>query len=343
MDPSLDAGSGDILIPYGDIGQFSGRIPALVDLKDIHEKPGPYAMSYGFDLGPLIRSIRSYGMINTPFVRKNKEGGFHVVIGYRRIMAMKKLTQDRISCVDLSGSGLSDLEMLLFNLHDNLSFRSFNLVEKGMIIHRLCHYHTKEEIRKQYSGLLNITNKKHLEILAKVETLPDFVKKAVACGAISLNALGQILEMDKRSSDSIVKAILKLNLNMNQQIQLIEYMIDLSLKEGKPIHQILSEDWSIVLLEAGEPNIPQRAKKMFEFLKSRRFPWLTLCENNFNKRIAGLKLPAGVRVTHPPFFESSGYRLDIPFQNGHDLKKKIHDIEHNTDIENIGDPWDQNQ
>ena len=340
MDPGLDAGSGDTLSPYGDIERYSSGIPALVDLKDLHEDPGPYTMSYGFDLGPLIRSIRTYGMINAPFVRKDEEGGFQVVIGYRRIMAMKKLKKDKISCVDLSESGLSDLEMLLFNLHDNLSFRSFNPVEKGMIINRLCRHHTKEEIRKQYAGLLKITNKKHVEILAKVETLPDFVKEAVAHGTISLNALDQILEMDKRSSDSIVKAMLILKFNMNQQLKLIEYLIDLSLKEGKPIYQLMSEDWSIALLEADKANIPQRAKKMLEILKSRRFPWLTLCEKTFNRRIASLKLPAGVRVTHPPFFESSGYRLDIPFQNGHDLRKKIHDIEQNAGIENIGDPWD---
>ena len=128
------------------IQKTTGDSPIQIDLGDINEMPGPYTMSFGFDLEPLIRSIENFGLINTPFVTRNPDQGVDVVMGYRRIKALKSLQWTRVPCIDLSQSGLSPLELLLLNLYDNLPTRRFNDVEIGMILTRLTTYLSKKEV-----------------------------------------------------------------------------------------------------------------------------------------------------------------------------------------------------
>ena len=68
----------------------------LLNLKEIPEDPGPYCMSFGFDLDPLIRSIEKCGLLFPPFVAKNESGKMDVVIGFRRILALKSLKWDKV-------------------------------------------------------------------------------------------------------------------------------------------------------------------------------------------------------------------------------------------------------
>ena len=58
-----------------------------VNIKDIDDRPGPYCMSFGFDLEPLTESIRRVGLINSPLLVRNGNGELDIVIGYRRIRA----------------------------------------------------------------------------------------------------------------------------------------------------------------------------------------------------------------------------------------------------------------
>src|SRR4030042_74590 len=43
--------------------------PVWVDLDEMEEGPGPYTMSYGFNLDVLCESIRKVGLLNSPLER----------------------------------------------------------------------------------------------------------------------------------------------------------------------------------------------------------------------------------------------------------------------------------
>ena len=115
-----------------DVHEMTKQDSVLVEVNQINENPGPYCMSFGFDLKPLIHSVETFGLINSPIVTKDREGSVEVVVGYRRILALKHLQWKQIPCRDLSHAGFSPLDLLLLNLHDNLTTRLFNAVEKGM-------------------------------------------------------------------------------------------------------------------------------------------------------------------------------------------------------------------
>ena len=128
----------------------------IIDPQDIEDSPGPYCMSFGFDLGPLIRSIQNVGMINPPLLIEKRGDGHTVIAGYRRIRAFRVLHYEEIPCRLLSASQLSPFECLLLNLYDNLATRRLNDVEKGMVFMRLAALLSHEEIVKDYMPLLGL-------------------------------------------------------------------------------------------------------------------------------------------------------------------------------------------
>ena len=52
----------------------------LVRLKDIEDQPGPYCMSFGFDMEPLKRSVKRAGLINSPLLIKNRRNQLDIII-----------------------------------------------------------------------------------------------------------------------------------------------------------------------------------------------------------------------------------------------------------------------
>jgi ParB-like chromosome segregation protein Spo0J len=314
-------------------------VPLLVDLREIEETPGPNCMSFGFDISPLINSIKTIGLINSPFVTRNREGRFDIVAGYRRIRALKALNYKDAPCMDLSDSGLSGLERLLFNILDNITVRNFNDVEKGMVLRGLMQYMSKKDIEKHYMRLLGINNPKYLDILIRIEELDQDTKRSIANRTLSINALALIMDLDKPSRLAVLKWITELGLNFNQQLKYIDYTADISNKERKSIAEIMKDDKILALLNENKLNAPQKAKKMLVLLRSWLFPFLCTSEKRFVKQIRQLGLPDGVKISHSPFFEDNNYRLEIIFDNGAELKRKIDILGKIDGLKKIDDPW----
>jgi ParB family chromosome partitioning protein len=314
-------------------------VTLLVDLREIEETPGPYCMSFGFDISPLTNSIKTIGLINSPFVAKNREGRFDIVAGYRRIRALRALKYKDVPCMDLSDSGLSGLEKLLFNIFDNITIRNFNDVEKGMVLRGLMQYMSKQHIEKHYMGFLGINNPKYLDILIRIEELDQDTKRSIANGALSINALALIMDLDKSSRLAVLKWITELRLNFNQQLKYIAYVTDISNKEGKSIAEIMKDDKFLAVLKENKLNTPQKAKKVLELLRSWLFPFLCTCEKRFEKHIRQLGLPDGVKISHSPFFEDNTCRLEVTFDSGAELKRKIDMLGKIDGLKKIGDPW----
>ena len=318
--------------------------PVSVDLKLISENPGPFCMSFGFDLKPLIRSIEEFGLINTPIVIRDKEGRVDVVTGYRRILALKHLQREEVPCRDLSDAGLTSLQLLLFNLHDNLATRSFNEVEKGMILNRLIPLAPKEEILRQFMPLLDLpSHKPTLDGFLRLEGLDHSMKEALVHGRVSFQTAKVFLDMDTESRSVLFDWITNMKLNLNQQNQFILYTTDISIKEQKSVPQVFKEEHILNLLNDKNMNTPQKAKALLNILKSMRFPALTRSEEDFEKTVSDLGLPDGTSVQHPPFFEGPDYRLEILFRDGEQLKKRINALGKIDGLESLGDPWEEEE
>jgi hypothetical protein len=128
----------------------------VVELDEIPEGPGPYTMSFGFNLEDLRESIDRIGLINLPLVARNHKGSFDIVSGYRRMLAIKSMGERQILCEDVTSVLPSARERLLANFYENLATRKFNDIEKAMILHRLQQHVGTEEIIASFMPLLSL-------------------------------------------------------------------------------------------------------------------------------------------------------------------------------------------
>ena len=313
-----------------------------VDPKSI-ECPGPYCMSFGFDLDPLILSIKNIGLVNHPLLIENGRGGMTLVAGYRRIQALQYLKYDKIPCRILSGSQLSPLECLLINLYDNLATRALNEIEKGMILSRLAAWLPRTEILDHYMALLGLPSHEPTFIFFQrlEQELDNEIKEYLAKGRLSLQVAKGFLDMDHHTRRHVFDLVSNLKLNINQQNQFTEYIVDLSYINDSAISGLFNETQFLRICSDSEMNTPQKAKAVLEFLRTRRFPSLAGAEGAFKKRVSELNLPDGVRIKAPPYFEAALYRLEVLFKDGKELTEKIESLSRNEGLTDMDNPWER--
>ncbi len=310
-----------------------------VDIEELDEKPGPFCMSFGFDPDNITASVRTAGLINMPLIRRTGAGSVDIVAGYRRILALKRLNWEKVPCIDLCGQGLSDKDLFMLNLYDNLCTRRFNNVEKGMIINRLLKYYTMEDIYRSYMGLLDIPSRREADLLIKIEGLDPEDKEIMAREPLSIKSIESLLELDSPSQKTALKWISNLKLNTNQQALFIDYINDISIRDGKSIREILDDEVFKGLFMNRDQNNPQKAKRLIDLLRSRRLPLLTGSEKAFAGQVFKLGLPKNVRIKHPPFFENPDYLLEISFRDGGNLIETINALAGIKGLSNLKDPW----
>lgn len=319
--------------------------PTRMRTEEIPFFPGPYTMSFGFDLESLMQSIRNIGLLNPPVLAESPEGSMRVVTGYKRVGAMRALEKDMVTCRLVKESHVPPLQLLLLNFHDNLVTRTFNPVEKGMILNRLSHYLSPKEILSNYMEPLGLPRNQEIlqSFVAFDEGLQDSLKIHLAQGGFSEQAARMLMNMKSQDREAIGRLISKLNLSINYQRQLIEYTVELSKIDRSDVLSVLKKQPIDQILANTSLNLPQKGRAILDFLKRRRYPTLTEAEETFRKRVSRLSLPGNVNIQPPPYFESGRYSMEIRFRHGKELKAHLDYLVKHPDLESIGDPWKKGQ
>ena len=295
-----------------------------VSINELDFTPGPFCMSFIQDLSKLELSIHKNGLMQPPCVVKNKAGGLDIVTGFRRLKALQNMGKDFVSCLDLTEGNHTELELLLFNFYENFSIRTFNAIEKGMLLNRLHRYLTKDEILAQYMPLLDLQAYEDiLEMYTHLDNYESEFKGAIAEGVISLKSVDLVKRMQVDEISAILRAIMKFKFNKNQQIRFIEYVQDMAIMEEKPVTHILADPCFKEIMENKDDNKPQKSKQVLTYLKSKRFPRLTEEEKRFRAALGQLRLPSGSRIKRDYSFEEKYFCLEILFEDGLDLLSKL--------------------
>lgn len=315
----------------------------LVNANKIEVFPGPYCMSFGFDIRPLAQSIDRVGLVNCPLLIENKNAELTVIVGYRRIHALKTLGWDRIPCGILSESEVSPLECLLLNLYDNLATRKLNEVEKGMVLNRLHSQVPRKEMLEVYMPLLELpSNESALLFFIKFEQeLDTDIKEYLVQKMISLQTAKMLLKMESDERKHVFNFMSNIKFNINQQKQFIDNIIDLSVIENKSTHELLNEPSLKGVLVNKHSNNPQKAKAILKLLRDRRFPSLVKAEKAFKKKVSSLNLPKSASIHAPPYFEEPHYRLEVLFKDGKELRETINRLNLTEDLDELDDPWEK--
>lgn len=322
-----------------DIGAGEGT---WVNLAELSETPGPFTMSYGFELKVLCESIQRTGVLNPPLVSRNEKGKWDVVCGYRRISALKALGKDKVFCKDVGAVLPLPLERLLANLYDNVATRKFNNVEKAMVLERLLKYLPREQVLSAFMPLLSLPcHQGTLELYLKLAALEENIRQATAKEDISMSTLKALVEVDEDSRKFLFSILSLLRLNFNQQVKFIEYINDIVLREGIPAADVFSGRSFLEILENPKTNTPQKAAAVLDLLRTRRYPRLASAQRAVQNRVAALRLPPGVVLHYDPSLEAPKYRLEIFFKNGKELVRLISRLRELDGLKTIPQFWEE--
>jgi ParB-like chromosome segregation protein Spo0J len=320
--------------------KFSRGERILVDLHELPEKPGPYTMSFGFNLDGLRDSITRVGLIALPLVARNQEGSFEIVSGYRRILAMKEMGEHRCICEDVTSVWPSPLERLLAGFYENLATRKFNDMEKALILDKLQNHAKREEILNSFMPLLSLpSHEGTLQFYLKLVGLEEDVQLAIAREEVSTKAAKVLVEIGEKSRRALFQWISKIKLNLNQQLKLIEYVQDISVRENLTVCEVLLDPIFTGLAEEQRLNNPQKAKALLEMLRIRRYPRLTDAQYEMERMISAIPLPPGASIQYDQNLEDPLYRLEIKFASGKDLKAVMDKLHAVHELEAIPELW----
>jgi hypothetical protein len=315
----------------------------LINIRDIDLRPGPFGMSFHFDLFALARSIKEVGLINTPLLRKNDDGTLNIVLGFRRIKAFQSLGREEVPCRIVPESHMAPVDLLLLSLNDNLATRSFNDVEKAMVISRLSRWLQKNDIVENYMPLLKLSAQESTRAFyCRIEDeLNEHIKTSIINGGFSLHAVKLILQMDDEAKHVIFKLMTDLTFNFNQQKQLIDYLDDLKYIKDCSVSDILEIKSISNIRTHSRLNIPQKVNALLRELRSMIYPKLMDAEQSFKRMVSALDLPQGIKISAPPFFEAPHYRMEIEFETGEELSEKIEQLKKERGLDELYQPWEK--
>jgi ParB/RepB/Spo0J family partition protein len=309
-----------------------------IRLSQINWQDKKFCTSYFVDLTELKKSISAVGILNLPIVQSISENEFRIVSGWRRLKVLLELEQEFCE-VYITDEDKPDLELFELILHENLSIREFNLMEKAFIIKNLADEFelSDNEIIDKYLPLLKLgNNPKWLDWAQKLVDFPSQVQQAFARELLSFDLIDFLNKMKSQDQEQFVTLVNILHLGKNRQKELATLLADLSRLKNLSFYDLLNEEDVVKIVEHKKLTHSQKTAKLFEWLKTQRFPAYSKVEKKFVELIRSLKIPNNLQIKHSPYFESDWFSLQFSFRNLDDFCKVVEVQNQISNAEQIG-------
>ena len=275
----------------------------------------------------LVTSMKCPGLIHPPILipRKNR---FVIVSGFARISTAERLAWDAISAHILP-EDTPHVDCALLAIADNASLRTLNPVEqaRGLALLSPIAEDQDQLVALACSAGLPV-NHDMAQKLTMVSQMDPLLQEGLIRDAIALPVALQLCEM--READvvqSIATLLLELNLSLNRQREVVEWLVAISANEGIGIHEILNEGPVAELRQDSRIDPRQKSTTIRRHLRRRRYPTITQAEERYHRNLREIKLPQGVQLDPPPHFEGEIFSLRIGFKTVGEIKRAYKDVE----------------
>ncbi len=276
-----------------------------------------FSVNFLPDLSRLRSSIREVGLIH-PVLLREISNRYQIVSGFRRLSVFQELGYHEVDSRVLGERELDDLKLFSVSLHENLTTRGFNSVEKAIVLEKLV-FHFRIDpsvVIRQYLPLLDLeTNEKIMNTFLSLARMEEEVKTYVLREEVSRSNIRRLagLSADDRKATHVLLASLKLGENsLREMLTLLE---EIAKREKGSVKEILDHpDIQAVLLHP-ELTSTQKTERVKKVLLSLRYPRLRQLEEEFEKKKKDLNLPSTISLSHPPFFEGKGLRIGFQFHS----------------------------
>lgn len=273
----------------------------------------------------LRRSISLCGIVSPLVLEEIGPGGFRIVDGFRRLRVACDLGYSEVPGLAAEG-GPADQFLLALTL--NSTQRILSELETAELVVRLKQdfEFSSERITTEISPLVgSALQGETLSRLCRLGSLPAALKAGTR-GRLTLNAALSLSTWPEEDWALFLQIVDELKIGPNKQRELVELLGELSRREDAGVATIWEQSGAgrIAASESLSPADRFRGAKAALFRL--RFPTLSSHEARFQELKSLMKLPQGIDVRVPPFFE--GDRLEITLRpvSGEELRRALEKI-----------------
>lgn len=294
-----------------------------VNISQIDFNDRSYLVTFESSISQLILSIKQVGLIQPPILEQKSSNKYRIVAGLKRILALQHLKIDNFNAIIyFPQSETPDIELFLLSLYENLGTRSFNNVEKALVLDNLINLFklSEEQVLNEFLPLLQLgKNKLVLDRYLKLVPLEDNIKIAVAEDFVSIDIAGALVEISSFERQAIFEFFQHLKLGKNRQKEFLRLLREISKINDRSIDNILKRDEIQDILSNVKITLPGKIEHIKIILKRLRYPLYSAVEKKFQILKKDLGLPTNVILRPPPFFEGEKYSIEINFKNQSEL------------------------
>ena len=109
-----------------------------IPIKQIDLSDETFSVNFMPDLQSLRSSVKEIGLIQPVLLRKKGEQ-YQIVCGFRRISVLNELEAPDVPSRIFEEKEMDELQFFSISLHENLTTRGFNIVEKAIALNKLVH------------------------------------------------------------------------------------------------------------------------------------------------------------------------------------------------------------
>lgn len=276
----------------------------------------------------LRDSLQRFGVLQPPWLWRRAGGKSVIVDGFKRLRWARQTGAQEVECrIFPVDAGLG--ELLLRRVENKLFGPPLNTAEKAQLVYKL-------SLHAPQRQMLDL-NLPHLGIAARPEVLEkwrrlamsdEHLLAAAAQGRVCERAALELAEWEDGPRSRMVALLSELRCSASIQLELIERVREIALREDAGLQQVLEDEGVERVLSCAEMNHRQKTEALRKFLYARRYPRIRAREERFQQGLAALALPAGVAVLPPPGFEGKDWQLRLQFASNDELRQSLAHLQH---------------
>jgi ParB/RepB/Spo0J family partition protein len=287
-----------------------------IPLQQIDLSDDTFSVNYLPDLHRLRSSIQDAGLIQPVLLRKNS-GGYQIVCGFRRLSVMKELGKSEIESRVFEEKEMDEFQLFSLSLHENLTTRGFNAVEKAVALDKLVHrfqIHPTAVIKTFLPAFSLEPNEKILNTYLSLAQMEDEIKTYVLKEEVSRSNIRRLSTLTPDNRMALLSLISPLKLGENRLRELLTLLEETSRRNQSTVKEIAGRPEIQAILSQEELTPSQKTERVKKALLGLRYPELNQLEKEFEKKRKDLNLPSNILLHHPPFFEGKGLKVEFQFE-----------------------------
>lgn len=269
----------------------------------------------------LKTSIKNIGLINPPIVYPIVDNNYFLLSGYKRYQALLNLNRDKIEC-SLIKNSLSDVELLLIYIFDNIAHRNFSPLEISEFLNYFSQNLPENKIITEILPIFKIrSSKDELKKYLILSSLNEDEKIAVKAEIYNVKTARNLINLSNDNRKTLLKLYEEIKPSVSYQQIILELLMEIAKRDKITFRDIISEKDIERFVSDRKISPQQKTFHLREYLERRRRPIFSKAVDEFNKIIKSLRLPKNIKIQPSEFFEDEEWILSAKFKNIDELKK----------------------